>query len=208
MAASGRSRFTGGRLFFRRRMCGAEFRRKDRRRMTGVEFDDGEAAAVDGNAVAQLHFGGDGRSASKLTRRRPPFSPCSNDSIFPTCSVIPVNIVKVSLDAEIGAVAIHGDIRQRRRFWEPLRRDARHRHAAGPHDFRSIEEDHFIHNAGFECSAVEFRASFEQHVQNLAAARFAEDSVKSDVSARPERGLSRLRRDERTRFRRIERLLR
>ncbi len=98
--------------------------------------------------------------------------------------MIPVNIVKVSLDAEIRAVAIDGDICQRRRFWKPARcGQIRHRYAAGAHDFRSIEENHFIHNAGFEGGAVEFCARFQKNIQNLVFAKIAQDSVKVHVTA-------------------------
>ena len=64
MAASGRSRFTGWPGFFspkavRRRVSPERSAAKELR----VELDDGEAASVDGNAVAEFHFGCDGRSA-------------------------------------------------------------------------------------------------------------------------------------------------
>ena len=62
------------------------------------------------------------------------------------------------------------------------RADARHRHAAGSHDFRSIEENHFIHNAGFEGSAVQFCARFQKDVQDLVFAEIAQDGVEIDVA--------------------------
>src|ERR1700733_3531791 len=91
---------------------------------------------------------------SRLTRRRPPSLALSSDSILPTCSVIPVNIVKMSLDYEIWTVSLYGYIFQRRRLWKPFRRNAGNGHAARPHDFGSIEENHFVHNTSLESGAV------------------------------------------------------
>ena len=59
---------------------------------------------------------------------------------------------------------------------------ARHRYAAGSHDFRSIEENHFIHNAGFESGAVELCARFEEDVEDLMFAEIAQDCVEIDVA--------------------------
>ena len=98
-------------------------------KMVRVEFDHGEAAAVHRNAVAKFHFARDIRFGArrvricslaelapprKPTRRRPPSCVCSSDSILPTRSMIPVNIVKISFDNEIGAAGFHRQVLQRR----------------------------------------------------------------------------------------------
>ncbi len=64
MAARGRSRFTGLAGFFFAEGCAAEsFAGEVGCEGIGVEFYDGEAAAIDCDAVAEFHFGGDGGSA-------------------------------------------------------------------------------------------------------------------------------------------------
>src|SRR6202167_4117028 len=120
---------------------------------------------------------------SRLTRRWPPSFECSSDSIFPTCSVIPVNIVKISLGHEIVPASLQRNIFERGRLWKPARGNSRHGHAARPHDFGSIEENHFVHNTGLQCGAIQVRPGFEQNIQNVAAAECAEDSAQVHMAA-------------------------
>src|SRR5208282_518096 len=113
----------------------------------------------------------------RFTRRRPPSGPCSNDSIFPAPSTIPVNIVKISFDRKIGPELFETQIRERWPLREPLLRRARQRHAARPHDPGSIEEEHLINNPRFQRGAVQLRTRLENHAQNLPAAQFAENGT-------------------------------
>src|SRR5271157_568558 len=122
-------------------------------------------------------------AAARLTRRRPPVSTRSSESIFPTASIIPVNIVKISLDREIGFVAIHGKFCERRRFRKQPRGKLRHRDAPCAHHLRSIEENHFVHNFGFERRAVEFGSGFEEYIEHLAAAELADGGLQVKAAA-------------------------
>jgi len=59
----------------------------------------------------------------------------------------------------------------------------RERNSARSHDFGSIEENHFVHNAGLQGGAIEFGSCFEEKIKDLALAELAENGMEIDMAA-------------------------
>src|SRR5579859_626622 len=74
----------------------------------------------DGRSGASSFAFADFVERAKLTFKRPPFLLRLSSSILPRCSMIPVNIVKISLNSEIRAVASKRKLRESGRTLEPL----------------------------------------------------------------------------------------
>src|SRR5579864_9097860 len=115
--------------------------------------------------------------------KRPPFLLRLSSSILPRCSMIPVNIVKISLNSEIGAVTSKRKLRESGRTFEPLWRQLRHGDSAVSHDFWSIEQNDFVDEFCLEHRAVQFAPGFEYHAENFAAAHFAQHFTQIHVSS-------------------------
>src|SRR2546428_11091082 len=75
---------------------------------------------------------------------RPPAADKSSDSILPVCSMIPVNIVKISFDGKIGPEAMKLNVFEWRQH-EPL--CSGERHSILSRHFPSIEQKQILHDA-------------------------------------------------------------
>src|SRR2546425_12975619 len=109
--------------------------------------------------------------------KRPPSADNSSDSILPICSMIPVNIVQISFDGEIGAEAMKLNVFERRQD-ELL--CSRERHAILPRHFGSIEQKQFLHDTGLKGRAVQLAAGFEEHAQHVTPAQLFKYGIQAD----------------------------
>src|SRR6266704_394242 len=111
---------------------------------------------------------------------RPPAADKSSDSILPGCSMIPVNIVEISFDGEIGAEAMKLNVLKRRQD-ELL--CSRERHSILSRHFGSIEQKQFLHDASRERRAVQFAACFEKHAQHVTLAQLFKYGIQAHAAA-------------------------
>src|ERR1019366_8845212 len=123
-------------------------------------------------------------SGPAFARMRVPKSLCSSDVIVPTCSTIPVNIVQISFDCEISAKLLYSQIVKLSRGLKVVRR-GRHARARPPEprDLGREEHTHLIHNPGRKSGGIQSRACFEQHAQDVTAAKFLDDCAQVRLHA-------------------------
>src|SRR5579875_3538880 len=105
-----------------------------------------------------------------LMVKRAPSSLRVRFSIFPRCSMIPVNIVKVSFDHKIRPETMQRKIRQQRNLFDRPRTTVRERNSKRAEHARSVKQNHFIHQIFIEHRAIERASRFENHTENFAAA--------------------------------------
>src|ERR1700675_3925024 len=109
-----------------------------------------------------------------------PPSPCrSSDSIVPRCSMIRVNIVKVSFDGQVRA-----ELREAQILQIGLRklRSGGERHARVAGDFWRVEEHQLVDDLRGESRAVQRRTCFQQHAEDVAAAKLRERFAQMEPS--------------------------
>src|SRR5579863_4821829 len=101
--------------------------------------------------------------------------------MVPRCSMIPVNIVQVSLQGEVGAKLRDENILdlRMREFWREGKWESI---AAG--NFGSVEKHQFVDNSGGERRTVYRGARFEQDAQYIAAAEFLEDETQVEETTK------------------------
>src|SRR5713101_3900125 len=106
------------------------------------------------------------------TVRRPPSAPHSSDFTKPRCSMIPVNIGQVSLDCEVRAEAVNGNI-----FQSPKREAIckRKRHVRASSDFCRIKKEELVHHAGGQGGAVQSAPRFENYTEDIAFSQLTKD---------------------------------
>src|SRR5690348_1043039 len=100
-------------------------------------------------------------------RNLPPAPVRFSDSILPRFSMIPVNISKISLDLEIRSKSPQGEVAQSSNLANVLRPVLRHRHRRGSQNFRSIEQNGFVHQSGLEHRAIQRASGLQNHTENL-----------------------------------------
>src|SRR5271155_71876 len=171
-AARGRSRFTVAPAF----LSPSPVRRKVSPDKSAAKKSSPSSTTVRQQpftAMLSLIFSGVGaHGGPKFARSRPPSFVASSASILPTRSMIPVNIVKVSLDRKILAVLFHSLHPQLALSPRPSRRQDRQRNSAFADELGSIKENHLIDNPGFERGPIHARAGLDQHAENFPAPQF------------------------------------
>src|SRR6266704_2059097 len=127
-----------------------------------------------------LETASDAATSGARIVKRPPSAGNSSDSILPICSMIPVNIVEISFDGEIGAEAVKLNVFE----W---RQDellcSRERHSVLSRHFGSIEQKQFLHDACRERRAVQLAACFDQDAQDIAVSQLFENAIQADTAA-------------------------
>src|SRR5260370_11684769 len=113
-----------------------------------------------------------GTTPAARTVRRPPSAPLSSDFTKPRCSMIPVNMGQVSLDCQVRAEALNGNIFQSAHR-EAICKGKRHIRASS--DFCRIKKEELVHYAGGKGGAVQSAPRFENHTEDIAFSQFAKD---------------------------------
>src|SRR5579864_328531 len=118
----------------------------------------------------------DGKGAVPAGRMRnwPPASELFRDSIFPRCSMIPVNISKITLHSKIGSESPQCKIFQLGNFSDGPQPVLRHWKRDRPENSRSIEQNHLVHEPCFEHCAVQSAARFENYAQEVTPPELTE----------------------------------
>src|SRR2546427_6182654 len=177
-AVSGRSRFTRAPGFSSpndvRRRVSPE--RSAAKRMLSLETTVRQQPFT----AMLLETASDAATSGARIVKRPPSAGKSGDSILPICSMIPVNIVQISFDGEIGAEAMKLNVFEWRQDELPCSRE---RHPVLSRHFGSIEQKQFLHDACRERCAVQLAACFEQDAQDIALAQLFENTVQAHAAA-------------------------
>src|SRR5260370_30102583 len=151
-----------------------EVRRRISTERSALKVSSLSAATVRQEAFAAmlLETARNGATPAARTVRRPPSSPRSSDFTKPKCSMIPVNIGQVSLDCQVRAEAVNGNI------FQSAQREAickRKGHVRASSDFCRIKKEELVHHAGGEGGAVQSAPRFENHTEDIAFSQFAKD---------------------------------
>src|SRR6266550_4652391 len=120
------------------------------------------------------------RMLAPMQSGRAPESLRSNDSIVPTYSTSPVNIVQVSLDCEIDAKLRHRDVLKVASSLKAVRCGS---DALESGDLGRQEHSNLIHESGCESGGIQSRACFEQYAQYFTAAKFGDDCAQVGLLA-------------------------
>src|SRR6266571_1256195 len=127
-----------------------------------------------------LETASDAATSGARIVKRPPSAGNSSDSILPICSMIPVNIVEISFDCEIGPETMKLNVFEWRQN-ELL--CSRERHSILSRHFGSIEQKQFLYDACRERRAVQLAACFEQDAQDIALGQLFENAIQAHAAA-------------------------
>src|SRR5467141_2143848 len=112
------------------------------------------------------------RMLAPMQSGRAPGSLRSNDSIVPTYSTSPVNIVQISLNCEIDAKLRHRNVLKVASSLKAVRCGS---DALESGDLRRQEHANLIYESGCESGGIQRRACFQQYAQYFAVAKFRDN---------------------------------
>src|SRR6266436_8210673 len=117
-------------------------------------------------------FASPAASGPAFTRIRAPESLRSSDSIVPTYSTSPVNIVQIYLNCEIDAKLRHRNVLKVASSLKAVRCGS---DALESGDLRRQEHSNLIYESGCESGGIQRRACFQQYAQYVAVAKFRDN---------------------------------
>src|SRR5882762_9377748 len=155
IAVSGRSRLTRVPGFISPKLV----RRSDSPERSAAKISPEISTAVKQQPFTAMlpDFASPAASGPAFTLMRAPASPRCSDSIVPTCSTSPVNIVQISLDCEIDAKLSHRNVLKLASSLKAVRCGS---DALESRDLGRQEHSHLIHNSGCESGGIQRRACF------------------------------------------------
>src|ERR1700704_1244738 len=100
-------------------------------------------------------------------------SPAPRSFALASSGLALVDVLQIGFNGEIGAELLRANDAQ---LGKTEFRSEREGHAALTGDLRRVKDKKFVDDAGRERRAVQCRAGLEEHAQDIAAAKFPDDS--------------------------------